>query len=172
MTGPADLRVTLTDWFGKFSRAIGTAMNMKAYYANAAQIYSFFLANGFTPAQACGILAQADAESSLDPTAVGDKDTAFGMFQWHGARATVIKKGCGVDVAKLPPMTDQLTAALWELNHSEHSASIQIKLATTAYDAGYAAARFWERPGSPLQYAKRGDKAEAWATYFSQHPVA
>ena len=44
--------------------------------------------------------------------------------------------------------------------------------AKTAYDAGYAAARYWERPGSTLQYAKRGNRAEFWAAYFAKHPVA
>lgn len=145
--------------------------NPAAYYAAAAQIYKFWLANGFSPAQAAGLLTQADAESSLNPKAVGDHDTAFGLHQWHGARAAAIKAGCGVDVTKLPPLADQLKAALWELQHPEHAALAKIKAAKTAYDAGFAAARFWERPGSTLQYQKRGDEAEAWATYFSKHPV-
>ena len=146
--------------------------NLTAYYATAATIYKFWLANGFSPAQAAGLLAQADAESSLNPNAVGDHDSAFGLFQWHGARATLIKAGCGIDVTKWPPLADQLKAALWELEHPEHGALLQIRAAKTAYDAGYAAARYWERPGSTLQYSRRGDKAEAWAVYFSSHPVA
>ncbi|MGO8738058.1 phage tail tip lysozyme [Rhodoblastus sp.] len=142
-----------------------------AYYAAAVQIYSFWLDNGFAPAQAAGLLAQADAESSLDPKAIGDHDKAFGLHQWHSDRAAIIKRGCGIDLTKLPPLADQLKAALWELEHPEHGALAKIKAAKTAYDAGYAAARFWERPGSTLQYAKRGDKAEVWATYFAKHPV-
>lgn len=146
--------------------------DMKAYYANAATIYQFWLAAGFSPAQAAGLLAQADAESSLNPNAVGDHDRAFGLHQWHDARAAAIRKGCGVDVTRLPPLADQLKAAMWELQHSEHAALVHIEAAKTAYAAGYAAARFWERPASTGQYAKRGDKAEAWSAYFSKHRAA
>jgi hypothetical protein len=142
-----------------------------AYYPNARTIYKFWLAAGFTLAQAAGLLAQADAESSLDIKAVGDHGEAFGLNQWHGARVDAIRNGCGVDLEALPPLADQLNAALWELQHTEKHALSAIKAARTAYDAGYAGCRFWERPGSTAQYAKRGDRAEWWATYFSKHPV-
>ncbi|WP_298357474.1 phage tail tip lysozyme [Rhodoblastus sp.] len=143
-----------------------------AYCANAAMIYRFWLAAFESHAVAAGLLAQADAESSLNPKAVGDHGQAFGLDQWHGARAAVILKGCGVDLTRLPPIADQLKAALWELRGPEHFALQKILAAKTAWDAGYAACRYWERPGSTLQYAKRGDKAEAWAVYFAKHPAA
>ncbi len=145
--------------------------DLKAYYASAATIYKFWLANGFAPAQACGLLAQADSESSLNPSAIGDHDKAFGLHQWHVERLGAIKRGCGIDLKTLPPLADQLKAALWELEHTEHGALMRIKMAKTAYEAGYDACRYWERPGSTNQYQKRGDKAEAWAVYFSKHPV-
>jgi hypothetical protein len=147
---------------------------MTAYYASARTIYKFWRANGFSSAQACGLLAQADAESSLEVKAVGDrvndKPRAFGLDQWHGARANAILKGCGVDLAELPPLADQLKGALWELEHPEGHALVQIKSTKTAYDAGYAACRYWERPGSTLQYSERGAMAEAWAVYFQKNP--
>lgn len=146
--------------------------DLKTYYANAATIYKFWLDAGFTPAVAAGLLAQADAESSLNPLAVGDHDSAFGIDQWHPARVQAILTGCGVDLTKKPPLADQLKAALWELQHPEKGALAKIVAAKTAYDAGHDACRYWERPASTAQYAKRGDKAEAWAVYFSKHPVA
>ena len=146
--------------------------DMTEYYTAAATIYKFWLANGFTPVQAAGLLAQADAESSLNSAAVGDHDEAFGLHQWHFDRIALIKRGCGIDLKTLPPLADQLKAALWELEHPEHGAMARIQAAKSAYDAGYAAARYWERPNSTLQYQKRGDKAEAWATYFSKRPAA
>ena len=142
------------------------------YYPNAASIYKFWLGAGFTPAQSAGLLAQADAESSLDVKAVGDHGAAFGIDQWHLSRCDAIRNGCGVDLKKLPPLADQLKAALWELQHTEKGALAKIRAAQSAYDAGYAACRYWERPGSTLQYGKRGSRAEWWATYFSKHPVA
>jgi hypothetical protein len=142
-----------------------------SYDDKAVLIFKFWLAAGFTPAQACGLLAQADAESALDPKAVGDHGQAFGLDQWRASRVDAIRNGCGVDLRKLPSLEDQLKAALWELQHTENPALNRIKAAKTAFDAGYAAARFWERPASTAQYAKRGSRAEFWATYFSRHPV-
>ncbi|WP_158254797.1 phage tail tip lysozyme [Rhodoblastus sphagnicola] len=147
-------------------------MDMKAYYASAAMILKFWIAVGLTLEQACGMLAQADAESSLDPKAVGDHGQAFGLNQWHESRVDAIRNGCGVDLRALPPLEDQLKAAHWELTHTEKRAWTAIKQAKTAYDAGYAACRFWERPGAPGQYAKRGQKAESWKTHFLKNPVA
>jgi hypothetical protein len=138
------------------------------YNDRAATIYKFWLAAGFTPAQACGLLAQADAESSLNETAVGDHGQAFGLHQWHSSRVEAIREGCGVDLSKAPGLADQLKAALWELQHTEKVALEKIMAARTAYDAGHAAARYWERPGSTAQYARRGDAAEKWATYFAR----
>ena len=93
-----------------------------AYNDKAEKIYKFWLAAGLTPAQACGLLAQADAESSLNIAAVGDHGQAFGLNQWHGARAEAIRNGCGVDLTGLPPLEDQLKAAWWELRHTEKHA--------------------------------------------------
>ena len=145
--------------------------NLKAYYANAATVYKFWIDNGFTPAQAAGLLAQADAESSLNPLAVGDHDEAFGIHQWHTARRAAILKGCGVDLSKLPALADQLKAALWELEHTEKHALSMIKMAKTAQAAGALGCQFWERPADPAQYAKRGTTAERWAIYFSKNPI-
>ena len=70
--------------------------DLTTYYASAATIYKFWLANGFSPAQAAGLLAQADAESSLNPHAVGDHDQAFGLDQWHSSRAAAAVAACFV----------------------------------------------------------------------------
>ena len=145
--------------------------NPAAYYAVAAQIYKFWLANGFSPAQAAGLLAQADAESSLNPKAVGDHDTVFGVH--HGTpprrrdQGRVWRRRDETAAARRPAQGGSLGIAA-----PQHAALAKIKAAKTAYDAGFAAARFSEMlPGSTLQYQKRGDEAEAWATYFSKHPV-
>jgi hypothetical protein len=141
-------------------------MDIEAYYSSAATIYNFWLNAGFSPAQAYGLLAQADAESSLNPKAIGDRDQAFGLDQWHESRVDAIRNGCGVDLKTLPPLADQLRAALWELQHTEKHALLQIKAARTAFDAGYAACRFWERPARVAEYARRGALAEKWAAHF------
>jgi hypothetical protein len=146
-------------------------MDLEAYRATAETILKFWMNAGLTLEQACGLLAQADAESSLNPKAVGDHDQAFGIHQWHAARIDAIRNGCGVDLHRLPSLDDQLKAALWELTHTEKRAWAAIRDTHTAYDAGYAGCRYWERPASPQQYAKRGQKAEVWKTYFQDNPA-
>ena len=139
--------------------------------ANRATIYQFWLKATGKPSAAAGLTAQAQGESSFNPAAIGDHDTAFGLQQWHGARAAAIKAGTGIDLTKLPPLADQLKAALWELKGPEARAWRAIPAAATPYDAGYAACRFWERPASALDYAKRGHFAEQIAADFRANPV-
>lgn len=49
------------------------------------QIYTALLAAGASTTQAIGMLANGMAESGLDPEAVGDQGTSFGIWQQHGA---------------------------------------------------------------------------------------
>jgi hypothetical protein len=164
---------TLRELFGKISRFVETKMDSKAYYANAKTVYKFWLSCGFTKEISAGFTAQSDAESSFDPNAVGDHGQAFGIQQWHGDRAKAIKDGCGVDLHAdpKPSLSDQLKAALWELKNTEKGALKHIVASKTAYDAGYAACKYWERPGSLTQPDKRGKTAEKWAEYFAKNPV-
>lgn len=141
-------------------------LSMAQYYANAQTIFDFWTSNGFTPEQSCGLLAQADAESSLNPSAVGDHGQAFGLFQLHPGRCDLIKQGTGFDISKLPDVVTQLHGILFELHHTEHHALAKIQETTTAYDAGYAACKFYERPGAPGQAEKRGANAQKWFSHF------
>ncbi|MCW2283387.1 hypothetical protein M2323_001199 [Rhodoblastus acidophilus] len=167
-----ELFAELRELAGKSARCLETTMDNKAYQAAAATIVKFWTTRGLTLEQACGLLAQADAESALNAKAVGDHGEAFGLHQWHAARIDAIRDGCGVDLRETPPLDDQLKAAFWELTHTEKRAWTAIRQTKSAYDAGYAACRFWERPGAPGQCAKRGQRAEYWEGYFSRHPVA
>jgi len=149
------------------------ALDQVQYDANAKTIYAWWRARGMSHVCACAMLAQAEAESSLDPNAVGDRDEAFGLHQLHMDRIKRIRDGdkrwpgCGVDISKLPAISTQLEGVFWELQHSEQHALTQILAATTANDAGVAASRFYERPGAEGQAAKRGRLAQKWDKYFT-----
>ena len=140
--------------------------------ANALEIYRFWVASGFSHVQACGMVANADAESSCDPTLIGDLGKAHGLHQWHDDRRILIRDGgqgykvCGIDLATQTDLPSQLRAALWELTHSEHHALGLIKATTTAYDAGATICRAFERSGLSAQPDKRGKAAQTWDTYF------
>jgi hypothetical protein len=150
------------------------ALDQAQYFANARAIYDWWRARGMSHVFACAMLAQADAESSLDPSAIGDHDEAFGLHQLHMDRIKLIRDGDkqwpgrGIDISKLPAIPPQLDAVFWELRHSEQHALTEILAATTAVDAGAAASRFYERPGANGQAEKRGQLAQKWDAYFQQ----
>ena len=132
-----------------------------------AKAATFFTGKGLPLFQACGLVAQIQGESTFNPKAVGDHDHSFGLFQLHADRAALIKAGCGIDMLALPAFDDQLAAVWWELNHTEKHALAKIQATTSAYDAGYAACRFYERPASSADWVKRGQFAADWFTALS-----
>lgn len=138
----------------------------------ARQIYEFWIGVGLTASQACGMLAQADAESSFNFKAVGDHGEAFGLHQMHTDRIKLINEGCGIDISKLPPVLDQLKGIWYELQHSEHGALKHIRATTNATDAGQVACKYYERPASAQEPLKRGVTSKGWYDYFTTPVVA
>ena len=169
-----DVEEDLFNKMKSFTLHKGASLPMEQYYINADIIFRFFLDVRFSAAQAAGMVAQADAEASLDPTAVGDAGKAFGLFQLHADRAALVCNGnkqypgCGVNVQTLPSVSAQLEAIWHELRHSEKHALSEILATQTAYDAGFAACLYYERSGIKTQAAKRGAKAETWLKYFAE----
>lgn len=141
-----------------------------AFFALGARVFNQWKINGVSNPFALGMLAQAEAECSLNVKAIGDKGTAFGLHQWHNDRCAAIAAGCGVDPRKDPPVEAQVNAAWWELAHVETAALAKIRAAETAKDAGIAAAVYYERAGAPMAAERRGAMAERWADLFQAHP--
>src|SRR5271157_4636720 len=94
-----------------------------AFFANATAYVTALKAHLDSNAFALGMLANAEAESSLDPAAEGDHvgsgagrvATAFGLHQWHADRIAAIKAGSGIDIVTFPPVEIQAEAVWWEL---------------------------------------------------------
>jgi hypothetical protein len=145
---------------------------------NAGLIYNYFSPpSGMGKIGAIALVAMASAESAFDPTALGDKDTAYGLWQLHEERTSLIcnggqgYKGCGIDVkarvlAGNAGVMEQCQAIDWELAHSEHTAKAAILAATSVYDAAVAATTKYMRPGAPGQPAARALTAAKWAAFF------
>ena len=149
------------------------SLSQAQYYANAKTIFDWWRMKGRSRNFALGMLAQADAESSLNPLAVGDHGGAFGLHQLHMDRVKLIRDGnkqwpgCHIDVSKLPLIATQLAAVAWELDHSESLARRMIEAATTPYEAGSNACYYYERPGALGQAVKRGMIAQRWGDHFA-----
>lgn len=142
------------------------------YFTNAAIIYHGFMNRGMSHNFACGMLANAQAESSLNPAAKGDHGWATGLWQLHPERIKVIKAGCGVEITTDSSIGDQLTAIWWELNNSEKKAMAEIKMAAleSAGAASAACCKYFERAGAHGAEAKRTIYGQQWDVYFTEHP--
>lgn len=125
--------------------------------ANKAESMKFWMSQGYTQAQAAGLVANEEAESSFNPTKVGDGGRAVGSFQWHPDRAAAILKSTGIDVRSASHI-DQLRAAAWEMV----SSGVAGKLMQTksARDSGALVSRLFERPrGGDEEASRRGEMA-------------
>lgn len=58
----------------------------------AKKAYNYYLNRGVKPNVAAGIVGNLYKESGLNPNAVGDKGTAYGVAQWRGNRLSNLKK--------------------------------------------------------------------------------
>ncbi len=138
-----------------------------AQKATAATIRSFWQ-NYASDAVAIGFVANADRETSLDPTAIGDDDTAFNIGQWHWQpRGEAILKGCGIDV-RTASLENALIAMHWELTTTETAAWAKIEACTTAETAAQSICEYYERAGAQNALARSAALAMMWAAYFAQ----
>ena len=157
------VRVTLGDAFPSIPKWPDTG---SSFFQNARDIYAQWKSFGVSNPFALGMLAQAEAESSFNPRAVGDKGTAFGLYQWHLPRCYALQSGCGIN-PRTASMLDQVKAAHWELLNLEEVAYAKLSTCLTAMDAGIVGCVFYERAGAAGAPTRRGIMAERWAKYFS-----
>ncbi len=108
---------------------------------------AFFQNAGWSKEQSAGLVANLMAESKLNPGAVGDSGTAFGIAQWHPDRQANFAKWSGKDIRQ-STLQDQLAFVVHELTKgSEWRAGKMLHLAESAQRAGEIVSRYYERPG-------------------------
>lgn len=150
-----------------FGAALGTTGD------NAVLCYRFLTSvMGLTRAQACGILANIEAESSFRPTVVDPSGRSYGLCQWLGSRRTALESFCKKSGLDYSTITGQMFYLKSELESSEKTAMSHIKSdaatndADGAYNAGYAFCYYFERPSDKAnRAATRGNLAKN--TYFA-----
>lgn len=130
-------------------------------------IYHYFVNAGLTPEQACGIVANVEAESGFDIHNIGDGGRAKGIFQMHPDRRGTIKDATGIDMAH-DSIIDQCKGVFWELQNVELVAYRKLKEAEKPFQAGYAWCRYYERPASHYEWIKRGKRAQHWYEHFTK----
>jgi len=100
---------------------------------------------GYSPVQAAGILGNLQVESALNPTAIGDNGTSYGLGQWHKDRWQGLKShaaGLGLDPSD---PSAQISFLDWELKNREGMAYQALQAAQTPEQAALAMMHY-ERP--------------------------
>ena len=128
----------------------------------------FFLKDGWSMAQAAGLIANIEAESDFDPQAFGDGGDAFGICQWHPPRQAIFREAFGLSMRDAD-YDAQLAFVAFELRNDEIRAGNALRKATSAEDAGAIVCKFYERPldlgGHERQ--RRGRRALLWFNEFA-----
>ena len=120
--------------------------NRPGVKGNAQQTIDFFMSKGLTRAQAAGIAGNLLYESGFRPAAVGDGGTSFGVAQWHNGRGAAMKSWTQAHGYSTTSFKGQLEYLWHELNAGESYALGKLRATRTAYDAGMAFCRYFERP--------------------------
>ena len=140
---------------------------------NRNEIYSQLVARGLTKAQACGILANIEYESSYNPNA-WYKNISYGLCQWQGSRLKVFQDTYKTE-AQRASIYNQISYLFTELNGKEKNAYNKSivpytkNTADEAYNVGKMFCLKFERPlDQTTNPVKRGNKAkELFAMNFT-----
>jgi hypothetical protein len=129
----------------------------------------FFRSQGWTGAQAAGIVANLSSESGMharmpgDPNDQGGYD-AYGLAQWHKDRQGQFRKLYGHDI-RSSTFQEQLDFVQWELMHTQAHAGTALRAATNAASAARAVSLYYERPAGG---AAEADRRAAYAVKIDQ----
>jgi hypothetical protein len=110
--------------------------------------YNYFLSQGWSSAQAAGIVGNLHYESGgLNTGALGDGGSAYGLAQWHPDRQSIFQKVFGKSI-KGSTFEEQLAFVNYELNNSESRAGALLRKTTNVQDATRVFAEAYERPAN------------------------
>ena len=105
----------------------------------------YFESQGWSNAQASGIVANLVKESDLSPTARGDGGRAYGIAQWHPDRQANFERFAGHSIQN-STFAEQLAFVNHELRTTESGAGNRLRGADSAGEAGAIVSRYYERP--------------------------
>jgi hypothetical protein len=108
--------------------------------------------------QAVGVTANLIRESTfqgitLNPQAIGDNGTAFGLAQWRGSRLEDLKKFSGTDDLKQITFDQQLQFIVAELKAKEAHAKTILDQAKSPEEAAVSTSSYYERPANKAEEA-------------------
>jgi len=142
----------------------------------AKQAMDYFMSQGWTKAQAAGIVGNLQKESQFSNDVIsgrkkGDGGKAYGLAQWHPDRQANFKKAFGKSISQ-STFQDQLKFVNYELTRgTEQGAGNKLKRATSAAQAGAIVSQYYERPAA-VEAEKRERAKLAEGIYRSHATTA
>jgi hypothetical protein len=134
----------------------------------AQQAMDYFIAQGWTPEQAAGIVGNLQKESGLDPRAYlsNGKEESFGIAQWNSVgspeRVAAAKRVMGVSDIREATFEQQLGFIQYELVNGETRAATQLRSTSSASSAAESFDIYYERSdgssraaGKPQAFAEQ-----------------
>jgi hypothetical protein len=116
------------------------------------QALDYFQAQGWSPANAAGIVSNLYAESRLRENVPGDAGQAYGIGQWHPPRQQQFKDAFGKEIAN-SSFEDQLGFVHHELTAGKDPqalrAGARLRDAQTAGQSATIFMKGFERPSDP-----------------------
>ena len=133
--------------------------------SNAKQSVCLTLKNsGFSNNAVAAIMTNIQAESSFNPTALGDNGTSYGLCQWHNGRYDALKNACG---SNYHSVSCQLEYLIYELQNSYKSVYNMLIDNGSAYElASYYCINF-EVPSN--RYENCPKRAEKYADMMLEY---
>lgn len=142
------------------------------YWINAAQVYNgLYALSGHNPFAISG-LANADMESSFEPYAVGDKGTAYNLWQHHWSpRGERILAATGIDVRTERSIKKVCGALWWELNNVKpYKTAFTLMLAAPTYEAACPLfTKLIEGAGAANAVERRVQDAQFWGVWIGKN---
>lgn len=124
------------------------------------QAITYFEGQGWTRAQAVGIVANLDAESGMDPNInqIGG-GPGYGLAQWEGPRQADFREWAGKDIRQ-STFGEQLEFIQWELGNTEAGAARALRGADEPGEAASIVTTRYERPAdSAGEAVRRAERA-------------
>ncbi len=100
----------------------------------------YFESKGYAREAAVGLAANLQAQSNLDPRAVGADGVSVGIGLWNPRRQADFKRVYGMDIRE-STVEQQLDFAAWELQNTRRRAGVHLAAATTPAQASVAVYR-------------------------------
>lgn len=142
------------------------------YWAAARDIFTTLRGLGASTPLAVAAIANADMESALKTDVVGDRDTAYNLWQHHwNPRGNRILASTQIDLRHERDVTAVCRALWWELSnvHAYAHAFAEMQAALRSEDAAGIFCAVIEGAGAADAKERRQANAEIWTVLISMH---